>query len=531
MQGFYPILDWIVISSLMGSILIFLILFAKLVFNNKVSANWHYYIWFLLLLRLIVPFTPESPISIYNLLIHGTEQMTFSHYTPAFSEPGSPLMEAGIYDGISTDINDNPEQLYSGQVQPNVIDSPGPNDGNSFNWKVVLLLVWLAGAALAAGYAIYVNFKLWSQIRHEPQLDNASIIEIVQNCKSVMNVSASIPIVVTNRIHAPALFGTINPKLILPENIIKNLSDKQIKYICLHELAHWKRKDIWLNWITVILQILHWFNPVIWYGFYRMHQDCELACDSLVLSSIEPEQRKEYGHTIIQVLQMRLIPQWIPGAAGMLTGKSHIERRITMIADYQKKSLLFTIVSVIVLAAVGLLGCTNAQNIEEPSSGVQSDTQTKTESETNQILAGAVELEGPGIIVTLSDSDVGNEKGPNYSIIHDTDIILILNHLKDAGAEAISVNDQRLISTSSIDCAGTNILINHNVCTSPFIIKVIGNPEKLENDLLSKGGYIEMLRYLGPEAVIERSENLLIPKYDGEISFEYAKLIREPEQL
>ncbi len=531
MQGFYAILDWIVISSLMGSILILLILLAKLVFNNKVSANWHYYIWFLLLLRLLVPFTPESPISIYNLLIHGTEQMTFCHYTPAFSEPDSPSMEASRYDGISTGIGDNPEQLYSEQVQPNVIDSPGPNDGNSFNWKVVLLLVWLAGAALAAGYAIYVNFQLWSQIRHEPKLDNTSIIRIVQNCKSVMNVSASIPIVVTNRIHAPALFGMINPKLLLPESIIKNLSDEQIRYICLHELAHWKRKDIWLNWITVILQILHWFNPVIWYGFYRMHQDCELACDSLVLSSIEAEQRKEYGHTIIQVLQMRLIPQWIPGTAGMLTGKAHIERRITMIANFKKQTLLFTIASFIVLAAIGLLGCTSAQNIEEPSSGGQNDTQILIQSDTNQILAGAVDLQGPGIIVTLADSDVINEKGPNHSIIHDTDIILILNHLKDAGAEAISVNDQRLISTSSIDCAGTNILINHNVCTGPFIIKAIGNPEKLETDLLSEGGYMEMLRFLGMKADIERSESLLIPKYDGEISFEYAKLIREPEQL
>lgn len=135
-----------------------------------------------------------------------------------------------------------------------------------------------------AGYTIYVNVKLWSQIRHEPKLDNTSIIQIVQNCKSVMNVSVSIPIVVTNRINAPALFGVINPKLVLPESIIKNLSNEQIKYICLHELAHWKRKDIWLNWITAILQILHWFNLVIWYGFFRMQQDCELACDSLVLT-------------------------------------------------------------------------------------------------------------------------------------------------------------------------------------------------------------------------------------------------------
>ncbi|MDD4550443.1 MAG: M56 family metallopeptidase [Syntrophomonadaceae bacterium] len=177
------------------------------------------------------------------------------------------------------------------------------------------------------------GIKFWYQIRTEPRANSASITHIVETCKSELKITKDISIVSTNKVHTPALFGPIKPWLLVPDSFIKSLDDLELKYIVLHELAHLKRKDIIVNWITVVVQILHWFNPVIWYGFYRMHQDCELACDAMVLSSLDPERHKEYGHTIIRLLEMMLTPQWIPGTTRMLSQKSNIKRSIPVMLN------------------------------------------------------------------------------------------------------------------------------------------------------------------------------------------------------
>lgn len=522
LHGFYAIFNWIVISSFMGSILIFLILIAKFAFSNA-SAKWHYYIWFLLLFRLIVPFTPESSFSMYNLLNHVQEGFSVSDNTPGFSAITNISMQTDRTDLVLS-ANEYTSDHNSGE-QETINNHPGQLDYNKG-----LLLLWLLGVALFAGYTMFINVKVWYSVRNESVLSNPSISGILHACKSVMKISMHVPVVIVDKIQAPALFGLFRPRLLLPKSMINKLTEEQLRYICLHELAHWRRKDIFVNWITVILKILHWFNPIIWYGLYRMGQDCELACDSLVLSSIEPEKRKEYGHTVIQVLQMTLKPQWLPGATGMTTGKSHVKRRITMIANFKKQSLSLTIASVIIFTVIGVAGCTGSQNNNslpaEVGSNESSYQQTLTEAETDQILAGTVDLKGPGVVVTLSESGVNNPQEPEYFIIHDTDIMLIVNQLKDAGAEAVSVNDERLVSTSSIGCWGTNITINHNACTGPFTIKAIGNTETLESSLNRDNSHAAVLRFFGVEVTIERNEKLLIPKYDGEAGFQYAELVK-----
>ena len=78
-----------------------------------------------------------------------------------------------------------------------------------------------------------------------------------------------------------------------------------MKHIFLHELAHYKRNDVIISCVTTILQIIHWFNPIIWFAFYRMRIDRELACDEMTLNRIGAAQSKSYGQTIISLLRDR----------------------------------------------------------------------------------------------------------------------------------------------------------------------------------------------------------------------------------
>ena len=101
----------------------------------------------------------------------------------------------------------------------------------------------------------------------------------------------------------------------------------------------------------------------------------------------------------------------------------------------------------------------------------------------------------------------------------------VINELKNAGAEAISINDQRLIPTTSISCGGNIIDINGEKVGAPFEIKAIGLPEQLAA-LSRQGGYLEILQEASVGVELKKSNNITIPRYTGTISFEYAQIAK-----
>lgn len=148
-------------------------------------------------------------------------------------------------------------------------------------------------------------------------------------------------------------------------------------------------------------------------------------------------------------------------------------------------------------------------------------------SKINKLL-GLTELTGSGVIVTLSDNNTVTTEGIsidediNDYIVHDDDLITVVNELYNAGAEAISINGQRLVSTTAITCSGTVITINGIKLNSSFVISAIGNPESLYS-IERTGGYIENMRLYGAIANTEKSNNITIPKFSGTLSSKYMK--------
>ena len=106
----------------------------------------------------------------------------------------------------------------------------------------------------------------------------------------------------------------------------------------LHELSHIKRQDILTGWLMTALQILHWFNPLVWLAFHRMRVDRELACDALALSYAKEEENQPYGRTIIKLLEGFGCSAWAPSMAGTVENKNQMKERISMIAKFRKTS-------------------------------------------------------------------------------------------------------------------------------------------------------------------------------------------------
>lgn len=140
--------------------------------------------------------------------------------------------------------------------------------------------------------------------------------------------------------------------------------------------------------------------------------------------------------------------------------------------------------------------------------------------------AGELPMEGPGVKVTLDDSTVVAKPGDNANlyIIHDDDLLRLINELRAAGAEALAVNKERLLDTSEIRCAGPTVSVNNNRFSPPYEIIAIGNPKTLESSLRLRGGVIETLKFWGITVDVKQSDNIVVPGFKGTRHYDFAKV-------
>lgn len=145
----------------------------------------------------------------------------------------------------------------------------------------------------------------------------------------------------------------------------------------------------------------------------------------------------------------------------------------------------------------------------------------------SEVLAGLTEVEGPGIILTLTDSLAMNKIGMSASeneqfIIHDSDLRLAITELAAAGAEAYSINGQRIISNTPVRCVGPVIEINEQKSAPPYEIRAIGDPKTLEAAVNMRGGLSDLFSSVGIGVEVKTQEKILIPRYTGTVNYQYA---------
>ena len=152
------------------------------------------------------------------------------------------------------------------------------------------------------------------------------------------------------------------------------------------------------------------------------------------------------------------------------------------------------------------------------------DAQNEVAIKNNQKLLGLTAVSGQGIIIRLDENrEVNSQEVVNISgyLVHEEDLLYIVNELFNSGADAISINDQRIVSTTSILCDGNIVRINGKMVGVPIEIKAIGYPERMDYAVSRPGGYLQLMANEGVKVTVERSENINIPRYDGVYSYEY----------
>jgi uncharacterized protein YlxW (UPF0749 family) len=141
-----------------------------------------------------------------------------------------------------------------------------------------------------------------------------------------------------------------------------------------------------------------------------------------------------------------------------------------------------------------------------------------------QMHAGLVNMNGPGVVVEMRDSprQVGPGENANNFIVHDTDILTMINELQASGAEAISINEQRITGSTEIRCVGPVITINGVRTTVPVIIKAIGNADDLEAIITMKDGLRDSLAQWGVQVTVRKEAQLTVPAFKGSLTLRYA---------
>ncbi len=320
---------WVIDASWQGALLIVLVLILRALGGQRLSPRVRYALWVVVLIRLALPPLPDLPragglapppsagIALLPLVTSG----------PAIPSSGSPS-RAGHRLGVTL--------------------------GDAF------LVIWLGGAGILLARMAAGTVRMAQLVRDRRVVTRQDVLDLLEDCKHDLRVHTPISVVISPAVATPALCGFLRPRLVLPEWLLGTLSHAELRHIFLHEVAHVRRLDIALHWTASVLGAVHWFNPLVALALRRMRADREQATDALVLSLAADACPRDYGETLLRLLELpRAAPRALPaGAVGVLETVGEIERRIVMIArhtsgSYRWSPLATTVVAA--LAAVALL--------------------------------------------------------------------------------------------------------------------------------------------------------------------------------
>ncbi|MGG0458773.1 M56 family metallopeptidase [Bacillus mycoides] len=353
--------DWVIETSIMASILVGLILCVKILLRNKLTPRWQYMLWMILIVRLLLPWSPDSSYSIYSLLSYspGVSEVFQKNTTSAI--PQESVSEDKTNHTVITKEDSYKSNSVNVVKESDQTDSNKKKEDTTFSVYKVTLYIWIFGVVILATITCIMNRRLFSYIKKQPNITDEKIVGIFENCKKSMAIKKKIPLRLAGKISSPTVFGFFRPRVLLSSRHMKVLNEQQLQYIFYHELSHMKRRDIAVNWVMYSLIILNWFNPILWYAYSCMREDQELACDAFALTFIESEEQIAYGHTIITLLEHYSSYYQAPNLANLSRNKRTLKRRILMIKKFKKNSYRWSAFGVVAFIAVSSFSLLNAR--------------------------------------------------------------------------------------------------------------------------------------------------------------------------
>jgi beta-lactamase regulating signal transducer with metallopeptidase domain len=344
-------------ASWQASVLIVLVLLLRWVLRRALPPEWRSWFWLLVLVRLSLPISFESPWSIFNysqLQVPDPlgSRMEASVEPAALPAPPATALEAGT----AADLT----HAYS-QNQSDIAPRAGSLPARSWPWRTILPVVWCAGALVLALQVFLGHRRLPLRLRREVPSSKTVLLEMLRDCAREVGLRRAPQLIETGAVRSPCVFGLFAPKLLLPLSASSALTPRQMRCVMLHELCHLRRRDIFLNCLTTALQLVHWFNPLVWLASSRFRADRELACDAKALGHLPQEEAGEYGRTILRLLEGFTMQARVPSMVGLGENIGHLKLRLAMIGRFARRPFHWVLLAGSAALILGLVTLTDAQ--------------------------------------------------------------------------------------------------------------------------------------------------------------------------
>lgn len=362
----------------------------------------------------------------------------------------------------------------------------------------LLSCIWCFGALIATFLAVISYFKLLKIKGSMLYKLNKNNYAVLNNALNKLKIKRNIEILVVKNISSPTLCGVLYPKILIPINIFENMKGEDINYIILHELCHYKRKDILITWIIYLLKIIYWFNPVIFFALNTMRKDCEIACDNMVISNFKNDENLNYGYTILKVFSLINKSNSIIGVTSIANNKKSLKERISMIGHNKKFGIKNIAGGVIILLIISVLALTSGK------SNVQATTKDNSNDVTNTFLNGKTNIKLSTYTgnskVLIYNSHAGETYSDNSSVI---DTAKLLNeNLNKSGMDSEFIEcDPTVEYNASYYKSEELIKANSNDYTERILLDI-------HRDVRENSKFPEMITILLSESAANFEENL-----------------------
>ena len=316
--------------SFSGSLLILALLFGKQFLKNKISRQWQYYIWLVVVLRLLLPFGTE--VSLMGKAYQAVDQ-AISQTAPLPPQQQPPLNapESNLAPAVGAEHHN---ETVSSPADDVTTAHPLQDIG------VLLInqiwLVWLVAALglLIRKITIYQGFMRYIKAGLTPvsdieRLDELSIVAEQSGIKK------PIELCVNPLVSSPLLIGFLHPYIVLPS---ADIPEKDFQHIILHELTHYKRRDMFYKWLIQVTVCLHWFNPLVHLMGREITKACEFSCDEVVLTKMGYDNAQDYGKTLLNAMVAVGKYKENLGAVTLSENKQLLKERLGAIMNFKKKS-------------------------------------------------------------------------------------------------------------------------------------------------------------------------------------------------
>ena len=387
----------ILITSLLGTAATLILTILKPITRKVFSSSWHYYMWLLVLVTMILPLRITIPVQTQTVSTIDTVDVLYE--------------EEIIY---------NPIQQVEQEIQLNTEQENNTDSGieklSLYTQKnlYIISIIWLLGmvvlfALKLFGYAFFL-------IKLRRCSDKISCPELLKYTNKRIITRTS------DKISSPLMIGLLKPTLLLPKT---TMTEEQFDNILAHEMVHFKRKDIWYKWFISIVKCIHWYNPTVYYISKQADIECEISCDLAVVKGMSEEQERNYINTILTLLAAGN-QRKAALTTGMTSDKKTLKRRFTMIKNkvkFNKKTLIISLILALVVLCGTVLasGLLNGKILNEYENELLAvSTDARENDNFNFLVLGVDENNRADTIMLLSFED-GNVTGT--SIPRDTAFI------------------------------------------------------------------------------------------------------------